>query len=120
MPKTEAVRIYHNPRCGTSRTVLGLLKDSGVEPEMVEYLKVGWSRATLDGILARSGMTPKDILRRKEPLTQELRLETASDTAILDAMVANPILVERPIVVASRGTVLCRPAERVWEVVDRP
>ena len=120
MPNKQAVRIYHNPRCGTSRAVLGMLMESGIEPEVVEYLKTGWTRATLDGIFARSGLSPKDILRKKEPLAKELGLDRASDKAILDAMVANPVLVERPIVVGPRGTVLCRPAERVWEVVDRP
>ena len=120
MPMKETITIYHNPRCSTSRTVLGMLKDSGVEPEVVEYLKAGWTRALLEGILARSGLTPKDILRKKEPLAQELGLASAPDKAILDAMIANPILVERPIVASSRGTVLCRPVERVWEVVEKP
>ncbi|MBV8682539.1 MAG: arsenate reductase (glutaredoxin) [Caulobacteraceae bacterium] len=119
MPAKEKVRIYHNPRCGTSRTVLGMLTESGAEPEVVEYLKTGWSREILNEILTRSGLTPKDILRKKEPLAKELGLEKAADKAILDAMIANPILVERPIVVAPRGTVVCRPAERVWEVVSR-
>jgi arsenate reductase (glutaredoxin) len=119
MAATDAVTIYHNPRCSTSRTVLGLLREAGIEPEVVEYLKTGWTRAGLDGILARMSATPKEILRRKEALAQELDLERASDAAILDAMVAHPVLVERPIVVAPRGTVLCRPVERVWEVIER-
>ncbi|HSZ52763.1 MAG TPA: arsenate reductase (glutaredoxin) [Caulobacteraceae bacterium] len=119
MVDTQAIRIYHNPRCSTSRTVLGMLTDSGVDPEVVEYLKTGWTREVLDEILARSGLAPKDILRRKEALAQDLRLDAASDKAILDAMIANPILVERPIVVTARGAVVCRPTERVWEVVER-
>ncbi|HEY2051292.1 MAG TPA: arsenate reductase (glutaredoxin) [Caulobacteraceae bacterium] len=120
MSEQKAVRIYHNPRCSTSRTVLGHIRDAGIEPEVVEYLKTGWTRAVLDDILARGRLGPKDILRRKEPLVQEKRLGTATDEAILKAMIADPVLVERPIVVTPRGTVVCRPAERVFEVIDRP
>jgi arsenate reductase len=119
MSEEKTVRIYHNPRCSTSRTVLGLLRDAGIEPEVVEYLKTGWTRPVLEAILASAGLKPKDILRRREPLAQELRLETATDAAVLEAMIDNPVLVERPIVVGPRGTALCRPTERVWEVVDR-
>lgn len=119
MSDDRAVRIHHNPRCGTSRAVVELLRGAGIEPEVVEYLKEGWTRAALDEILARAGGAPKDILRRKEPLAQQLELERASDEAVLDAMIAHPVLVERPIVVGPRGTMLCRPAERVWKVVDR-
>ena len=119
MSEGKTVRIYHNPRCSTSRTVLGLLRNAGIEPEVVEYLKTGWTRATLDEILARAGLEPKDILRRKEPLARDMKLETATNEAILKAMIADPVLVERPIVVTPRRAVLCRPVERVWEVVDR-
>jgi arsenate reductase (glutaredoxin) len=120
MSEQKTVRIYHNPRCGTSRTVLGLIREAGIEPEVVEYVKTGWTRAVLDDILTRARLGPKDILRRKESLAQEKRLETATDEAVLAAMIADPVLVERPIVVAPRGTVLCRPAERVFEVIERP
>ena len=119
MAEDGAVKIYHNPRCSTSRTVLGLLTEAGLQPEVVEYLKTGWTRATLDRLLAAMGAAPKDILRRKEPLAQEMRLETASDEAVLEAMIAHPVLVERPIVTTPRGTVLCRPVERVHEVLER-
>ncbi len=105
--------IFHNPRCGTSRTVLAALEEAGQKPEVVEYLKAGWTEAQLKDLLARMDMTPRQVLRAKEPLAAELGLDNVSDAQLLKAMVANPILVERPIVITDKGVALCRPADRL-------
>jgi arsenate reductase len=118
MPLSEAVVVYHNPRCSTSRAVLEMIRGSGLAPEVVEYLKVGWTQPQLEALLAQMGAAPGAILRRTEPLAQELGLATASDDTILTAMLDHPVLVERPIVVTSRGAVVCRPVDRLWEVLD--
>lgn len=110
--------IYHNPRCGTSRNTLAMLEETpGLELEVVDYLKMPPSRNELARLYAEAGLTPRDGLRKKESLAAELELETASDEAILDAMAANPILIERPIVATDKGVRLCRPAERVREIL---
>lgn len=111
MPKD--VTIFHNPSCGTSRNTLAMIREAGVEPTVVEYLKTGWTRPQLEGLLKKMGKAPRDILRTKGDLAGELGLTDpkASDDKILDAMVAHPILVERPIVDTPKGAVLCRPAE---------
>ncbi|MBC9208604.1 arsenate reductase family protein [Roseomonas aerophila] len=106
----DSITIYHNPACGTSRTVLAALREAGHEPLVVEYLKAGWTRPQLQRLLAAMGATPRDILRAKE--APDLPAD-ASDDAILDAMVARPVLVNRPIVITPRGTRLCRPADTV-------
>jgi arsenate reductase len=107
------VTIFHNPTCGTSRNTLALLREKGVEPKIVEYLKAGWTKDQLKGLLAGMQAAPRDILRTKEGRAKELLADaTASDDAILEAMVAEPILVERPIVVTPKGVALCRPAEK--------
>lgn len=113
-----ATTIYHNPKCGTSRKVLGLLRDSGREPRIIEYLKTPPSRAELTGLLAKMGMTPRQLLRRKEAGFAELGLDdpAKTDAQVIDAMLAHPILMERPIVVTARGVRLCRPAERLAEI----
>lgn len=103
--------IFHNPNCSTSRTVLAALREAGQAPKVVEYLKVGWTKAQLKDLLKRMGGAPRDILRRKEPLAKDLA--DADDDALLAAMVAHPILVERPIVVTDKGVALCRPADKV-------
>lgn len=109
------ITIFHNPKCGTSRTVLGLIEAAGHAPDVIEYRKTGWTHAQLTGLLAAMEAGPRAILRAKEPLAAELGLLGAgvSDDALLDAMVAHPVLVDRPIVVTPRGTRLCRPAETV-------
>ena len=99
--------IYHNPACGTSRDTLALLRERGLEPTVVEYLKVGWTRPQLETLLARMGAQPKDILR----------VNGTQAEALLDAMVADPILVNRPIVETSKGVALCRPKDRVLELI---
>lgn len=107
--------IFHNPACGTSRNTLALIRDAGHEPTVVEYLKTGWTRPQLDALLSDMAAKPRDILRERGTPAAELCLTdpAASDDQILDAMVAHPILVERPIVVTPKGARLCRPAERV-------
>jgi arsenate reductase len=107
------VTIYHNPNCGTSRTTLALLREKGVEPTVVEYLKAGWTKDQLKGLLAAMQASPRDILRTREANAKAFLADaSATDDAILDAMVAEPILVERPIVVTPKGVALCRPAEK--------
>ena len=114
-----AITIFHNPACGTSRQVLALIREAGHEPHIVEYLKTGWTLPQLKGLVAAMSARPLDILRKKNSpaaeLVAELRLleEGTTDAAILDAMVRHPILVERPIVVTPKGTVLARPPEKV-------
>ena len=111
----NAVTIFHNPNCGTSRNVLAALTEAGARPKVVEYLKAGWTEAQLKGLLAAMKLKPRDILRVRGTPAEELGLTkpAATDTAILAAMVAHPILVERPIVVTPKGAALCRPAEKV-------
>jgi arsenate reductase len=110
-----AVTIYHNPGCGTSRTVLQALKDAGQAPQVVEYLKAGWDEAQLADLFARMGVKPRDVLRVRGTPAEELGLTNldASDADILRAMTRHPILVERPIVVTPKGVFLCRPADRL-------
>ena len=112
---TGKLTLYHNPRCSTSRRALELLREHGVEPDIVAYLEVGWTRPALRSLLARMGAGPRDLLRRKEPLAAGL--ENASDDAILDAMIAHPILVERPIAASDGGARIGRPPERVLELL---
>jgi len=116
------VTVFHNPACGTSRNVVAAVRAAGLEPEVVEYLKAGWTRAQLEDLLARmGGARPRELLRDKGTPAAELGLlaEGVSDDALLEAMVAHPILVNRPIVATPLGVVLARPSERVFEVLDR-
>lgn len=112
--------IFHNPACGTSRNVLSALRQSGVEPQVVEYLKDGWTRPLLEGLLKDMGARPRDILRVRGTPAEALGLTSpeASDEQILEAMVAHPILVERPIVRTAKGAKLCRPAEQVFGLLE--
>ncbi len=114
-----AVTIYHNPRCGTSRNVLALLRERGIEPAIVLYLETPPDRAVLQDLLARLKLAPRALMRRKEAVYSELGLDdpAKSDAALIDAMAAHPILIERPIVLTEKGAVLCRPAEKVFEVL---
>ena len=113
------VVIYHNPKCSTSRKVLGMLRDAGVEPRVVEYLKTPPSRTELLDLLSRMEMTPRALLRRRGTPYDALGLDdpSKSDDTLVDAMLAEPVLIERPIVVGPRGVRLCRPVERVYEVL---
>jgi arsenate reductase len=109
------VVIYHNPACGTSRNALALLREKGVEPTVVEYLKQGWTREQLQDLLARMGVSAHDILRVRGTRADELGLNdpAASDAALIAAMILEPNLVNRPIVVTPKGAALCRPQELV-------
>jgi arsenate reductase len=113
------VTIYHNPACGTSRNTLALIRKAGIEPQIIEYLKKPPTRAELEALLARAGMTPRQLLRAKEKLVPELGLANAGVTGarILDAMIAHPILINRPLVATPLGVKLCRPAELVLELL---
>ena len=116
------IRMYHNPACGTSRNVLALIRNAGIEPEVIEYIQSPPDRATLIALLSAMNMTPRQLLRRKGTPYDELGLDeaTLSDDALLDAMLAHPILIERPIVVTEYGTRLCRPSEAVLDILPQP
>ena len=110
----DAVTIFHNPGCGTSRAVLAALRERGVEPNVVEYLKTGWTKPKLEQLLKAMKARPRDILRTRGTPAEALGITAdSSDDKILAAMVAEPILVERPIVVTPKGTALCRPKEKL-------
>jgi arsenate reductase len=115
----STITIFHNPSCGTSRSVLAVIREAGQEPTVVEYLKTGWTRPQLKGLLSAMNASARDILRVRGTPAEELGLTkpSTSDAAILKAMVADPILVERPIVVTAKGAALCRPAERVRDLL---
>ena len=115
------VTIFHNPNCGTSRNVLEAIRASGVEPRIVEYVSAGWTREQLTALFLRMGVSPRDVLRVRGTPAEELGLldPQVSDERIIEAMVAHPILVERPIVDAPKGARLCRPAERVADLLQR-
>jgi len=109
--------IYHNPRCSTSRKTLELLRDNGIEPKVVEYLKTPPSRAEIATLINDAGIDVRTAVRKRESLYSELNLAEASDDELLDAMAANPILIERPFVVTPKGTRLARPIESVHEIL---
>ena len=111
--------IYHNPRCSTSRTTLGLIRNAGVEPQIIEYLKAPLTRDELRDLIKRAGLTPRQVIRAKESLYRELKLDgpAVSDDQLLDAMVTHPVLIERPLVVTAKGVRLCRPSEAVIDLL---
>ena len=121
MTQPFPITIYHNPKCGTSRNTLAMIEAAGYVPEVVEYVKAGWTRPQLDQILKDMGGAARDILRTKGTPAEELGLTgpAASEEAILAAMVEHPILVNRPIVVAPLGTKLCRPSEVVLGLLEK-
>ena len=114
--------IYHNPECGTSRNTLAMIRNAGIEPHVVEYLKTPPSRALLVELIDRAGMTPRDLLREKGTPYAELGLgdTSLSDEALVDAMIAHPVLINRPLVVSPLGVKLCRPSEAVLDLLPRP
>lgn len=120
-PETD-VTIYHNPACGTSRNVLGLIRNAGIEPRVVEYLKTPPGREELASLIARMGIPVRALLREKGTPYAELGLDdpTLGDEALLDAMMAHPILINRPIVVTAHGVRLCRPSEAVLDLLPAP
>ena len=111
--------IYHNPECGTSRNTLAMIRNAGIEPHVVEYLKTPPSRALLIELIDRAGITPRDLLREKGTPYAELGLgdTTLSDDALVDAMMAHPVLINRPLVVSPLGVKLCRPSEAVLDLL---
>lgn len=121
MTQTFPITIYHNPKCGTSRNTLAMIEAAGYAPEVVEYVKAGWTRPQLDVIVAATGGSARDLLRTKGTPAEDLGITdpAASDEAILAAMVEHPILVNRPIVVSPKGTKLCRPSELVLDLLER-
>jgi arsenate reductase len=116
------ITIYHNPDCGTSRNTLAIIRQSGEEPEVIEYLKTPPTREKLVELIAAMGMTPRDLLREKGTPYAELNLGDPkwSDDEILDFMLAHPILINRPIVVTPLGVVLARPSEAVLDILPNP
>jgi arsenate reductase len=113
--------IHHNPDCGTSRNVLDIIRKSGAEPVVIDYLREGWTRPQLLGLFAAAGLTPRDALRVSKSPATELGLTDpgVTDEALLEAMVAHPVLVNRPIVCSRKGVRLCRPSETVLDLLDR-
>ena len=109
--------IYHNPRCSTSRKTLDLLRDNGIEPEVVEYLKTPPSREQIAQLISDAGIDVRTAVRKRESPYSELNLADAGDAELLDAMAANPILIERPFVVTAKGTRLARPIDAVHEIL---
>ena len=120
MPSLPKVTIYHNPQCGTSRNVLALIRNTGIEPEIIEYLKTPPTREKLRELIAQMAAPVRDVVRQKEAIYQELGLEAANDDALLDAMLAHPVLINRPIVVTPLATRLCRPSEAVLDILPLP
>jgi arsenate reductase len=114
--------IYHNPNCGTSRNVLGLIRNAGIEPTIIEYLKAPPDRKTLLDLIKRMGIRVRELLRRKGTPYDELGLDDPkwTDDQLIDAMLTNPILINRPIVVTRLGVKLCRPSEIVLEILPAP
>ncbi|MBL3609812.1 arsenate reductase (glutaredoxin) [Rhodovulum sulfidophilum] len=113
--------IHHNPDCSTSRNVLAFLRASGAEPVVIEYLKEGWTRPQLLALFAAAGLTPREALRETESPAREIGLleKDVPEDALIDAMLAHPVLVNRPIVCTAKGTRLCRPSEVVFDLLDR-
>lgn len=111
--------IYHNPKCGTSRNALAMIRNAGIEPHVVEYLKTPPSRAMLENLIARAGISPRALLREKGTPYAELELGNPglTDAQLIDAMMAHPILINRPLVVSPLGVKLCRPSEEVLDLI---
>ena len=125
MSRTDSavdIVIYHNPECGTSRNALAMIRNAGIEPHVVEYLKTPPSRAMLVELIERAGISPRDLLREKGTPYAELGLgdTSLSDEALVDAMMAHPILINRPLVVSPLGVKLCRPSEAVLDILPQP
>ena len=113
--------IFHNPDCGTSRNVVEIVQAAGYQPVIIEYLKTGWTRPHLQALFAAAGLAPRAALRETKSPAKDLGLldQSASDEALLDAMIAHPVLVNRPIVATPMGVKLCRPSENVLDLMER-
>ncbi|WP_428685441.1 arsenate reductase (glutaredoxin) [Sphingopyxis sp.] len=111
--------IYHNPECGTSRNTLGLIRNAGIEPHVIEYLKTPPSRALLEQLIERAGIKPRELLREKGTPFAELGLDDPAlgDAELIDAMMAHPVLINRPLVVSPLGVKLCRPSDAVLDLI---
>lgn len=116
------ITIFHNPRCGTSRNTLALIRNTGVEPQVVDYLSQPPTREALAAMIAKAGLTVREAMRSKEQIFADLGLgdPALDDGALLDAMVANPVLINRPFVVTPAGARLCRPSELVLDILTMP
>jgi len=116
------ITIYHNPKCGTSRNVLALIRNTGLEPEVIEYLTAPPTREKLLAVIGQMAIPVRDVMRRKEKLYDELALENPAlgDDALITAMLAHPVLINRPLVVTPLGTRLCRPSEVVLDILPLP
>jgi len=121
-PVAVDIVIYHNPECGTSRNTLAMIRNAGIEPHVVEYLKTPPARALLVELIDRAGITPRDLLREKGTPYAELGLgdTSLSDDVLVDAMMAHPVLINRPLVVSPVGVKLCRPSEAVLDLLPEP
>lgn len=117
MPKKAT--IYHSPKCSTSRQVLEMIEAAGYKPEVIEYMKAGWTKKQLKELFAVAGVTPREALRTKAAEAEQLGLldTKVSDAKLLDAIIEHPVLVERPFVTTAKGTLLARPKERVKEIL---
>lgn len=116
---TTDIIIYHNPECGTSRNALAMIRNAGIEPHVVEYLKTPPSRAMLEGLIKRASITPRELLREKGTPFAELGLDdpSLSNEQLIDAMMEHPILINRPLVISPMGVKLCRPSEEVLDLI---
>ena len=114
------ITIYHNPKCGTSRNTLALIRNTGVEPLVVDYLATPPSKEALRAMIAAAGLSVREAVRSKEQAFADLGLDAAGDDALLDAMLAQPVLINRPFVVTPSGTRLCRPSELVLDILPLP
>lgn len=119
---TTDVIIYHNPECGTSRNTLAMIRNTGIEPHVIEYLKTPPSRDMLESLIERSGMTARTLLREKGTPYAELNLDNPSltDAELIDSMLDHPVLINRPLVVSPMGVRLCRPSEEVLNILPQP
>lgn len=122
MGAMNKVTIYHNPKCGTSRNTLALIRNAGIEPEVILYLETPPSRDALQQLIADCGLSVREVLRTKGEVYDELGLADPKwrDDELLDFMIAHPILINRPIVITSKGTALCRPSEKVLDILPLP
>lgn len=111
------VSMTYNPKCGTARNVLAILRERGIEPEIIEYLKTPLSRGQIAALVQQMGVPVRDVVRTKEPLYAELKLADVDDDTLMAAMATHPILLNRPIVTTPKGTMLCRPSETVTELL---